>query len=347
VRNKTLNLKRPNGKTFGLTVIFLLLFIGTAEISLRFGFLQPQISRLVPSLGSRHQQMELQLARLESKENKEDKVDCIILGSSLVWLGVDPDIFEIAYKHETGQDINCFNLGIETMSASAAGVIANFVVDRYQPHLLIYGTSARDYAVGAETEETEAIINTPWLQYYLGNHSIRGWLYTHSLTIRYLREMRSLFRLDLDEIETIGSDSRSLNGFLAKTRPAKDIHFQHAADDAAKWLQPYEIQQANLLGLEQVVDLQSDDLQVVVVEMPVSDTYYNFFTNGRQDYDRFIHQIEDLLGAKGSELLRTSTDHPVPNDGWWEYSHMNAIGAKAFSKWLGREVGRKMMIDEL
>ncbi len=345
--NKTLDLKGASGKTIILTFIFLLLLLGAVEVSLRFYFVQPQVNRLVPSLGSRHQQMELQLARLESKVNKEGRVDCIILGSSLVWLGVDPDIFEKAYKLETGQDINCFNLGIETMSAGAAGVIAKFIVDRYQPRLLIYGTSARDYAVGAESEETEVILNTPWLQHYLGNYSIWGWLYTHSFTIRYMRQIRSLLHLNLDELVTIGSDSGSLNGFLAKTRPAREIHFQHAADDAARWLQPYEIQRENLLGLEQVVNLQSDGLQVVVVEMPVSENYYSFFTNGRQDYERFIRQTEDLLGSKGFKLLRTSTDPPVPDDGWWEYSHMNAIGAKAFSKWLGKRIGKRVMIDDL
>jgi hypothetical protein len=38
--------------------------------------------------------------------------------------------------------------------------------------------------------------------------------------------------------------------------------------------------------------------------------------------------------------LQTSSKQQIPEAGWWDAAHMNAIGAEIFSKWLGEQVGK-------
>jgi hypothetical protein len=67
------------------------------------------------------------------------------LGSSLVGSGLDPETFSTRYEAVTGEPMECFNFGLGSLMASAAGPIAQILVDPYHPKLLIYGTNPRDY----------------------------------------------------------------------------------------------------------------------------------------------------------------------------------------------------------
>lgn len=342
--NKTLSLKQPFGRTLGLSLIFLLMLIGLLEVSLHANPLQPYLDRSVPSLGSRHHQLESQLARLEKLVASEGSIDCIVMGSSLVWLGVKPSTFEESFRQETGQNIRCFNLGIETLPAGAAGPLAEFIVERYQPKLLIYGTSARDYGVDYEAEDTKVILDTPWLQYQLGQPSIQGWLFTHYFTLRYLPFLRSQVMLDTESLRETQSEIGDLSGFLAKYRPAQEVHVQAAAKDAAQWLKHYEVRQENLSGLEHILGQQRNGTQIVVVEMPVSSTYYDYFGKGKTDYDRFVNSVEPLVRSRNVPFLRAPDEQLIPEEGWWNRSHMNVVGAEIYSNWLGEQIG-KAVID--
>jgi hypothetical protein len=345
--NGTLSIKGPFGRTIGLSLVILLIMFGLSEILLRASFLQSYLNQIVPSLGSRHHQMELQLARLEQLYNSEGSVDCIFLGSSLTWLGFNANVFNEEFSSITGQDIRCTNLGIETLPANAAGELAEIVINRYQPRLLIYGTSARDYAVTIDSEDAHAVLDTPWLRYQLGHHSALGWLYSYSYLLRYAQMMSSLVHLDRDSLQEIGSSANDLSGFLGKTRPAQEIHYQAAAKDAQRWLQPYEIRQENVDGLEQVLDEQSVETQVIIVEMPVNQSYFDYFENGKSDYDRFVTQVASTTSSRDILFIRTSDSLQVQDEGWWDRSHMNMKGAEFFSTWLGDKIAQAVLEGNL
>ncbi len=345
--DRTLQIKRPIGHTLSISLVMLLLMFAGLEAVLRVEFLQPRLIQLVPSLGSRHHQLELQLARLDYLVAREGPVDCIFLGSSLVWLGYDPDIFEEVVQQETGQKINCFNLGIEALPASAAGVLAPIIVAKYHPQLLIYGTSARDFAPGMADEETQVILDTPWVQQQAGNWTLRGWLYTNSYVFRYAVQINNFLKLDPASWREMAYSPQDLNGFLPKTRPPQEIHFQVAAKVAAQWFQPYQIKPENIQGLQQVIAQRNDSVQVIVVEMPVQQSYYDYFENGKEDYDRFADEVSHVLAAEGTPFLQTSPLSLIPDEGWWDRSHMNWTGANIFSEWLGHQIVQMMAADNL
>jgi hypothetical protein len=347
VQYNTVLIRKPFGRTLGLTIVFVVLLFGVLEVALRVGYDETHLGQIVPSLGSSHHQMEMQLARLEWFTDQEGPVDCIFLGSSLVWLGFDPAVFEDAFMRETGQEIKCFNLGIETLPTSAAAALADYVIQQYHPWLLIYGTSARDYAIHAQADDTKAILETPWLRQNLGYSSFDGFLYTHSFAIRYLKHVKSLVQLDADSLRAAYVAKDDLSGFLPKTRPALDEHFQAGAIDAAKWIEHYEIQEENLLGLVEMINGYGNDVQVLVVEMPLSQDYYEYFANGKIDYERFVNQIDTLLQSQNNYLVKTSHRNLIPVEGWWDRSHMNAIGARVFSTWLGEQIGLAFKDGEL
>jgi len=105
----------------------------------------------------------------------------------------------------------------------------------------------------------------------------------------------------------------------------------------------YKIRPENLAGLGQIASLNGPSLQVVIVEMPVPDTYVHFFGNGNDDYQRFIEQVSNLAAANGIQFWQTSPLQLIPDDGWVDYCHMNTKGARIFSEWLGRRVGEKVI----
>jgi hypothetical protein len=343
----TLCLKRPFGLTLLYALLCLPLFFGAVELFLRVDALQPYLARLVPSLGGRHLQMEEQLARLESFATAEGYVDCIFLGSSLVWLGFDPPVFEAAYADATGQDIHCFNLGIEALPANAASLIAEVVVEKYQPALLIYGTSARDYAIDTSDENSRVVFDTPALQYQLGRRTPWNSLVSNSYVLRYISRLGDLLRFDETAWSNLRTGINTSQGFLAKTGTAEEVHFQAALRDAARWFQPYKIHPVNLDALTAIARQKQNGSQVLVVEMPVSDEYFAYMQQGKKDYDRFVSQASDRLAAADTVFLRSTDEQIIPDEGWWDRSHMNKTGADIFSQWLANKIANLALAGEM
>jgi hypothetical protein len=347
MKSHTLKIKKPFGQTLTITLLILLVLFAALEFLLRADFVQPYLLRLIPSLGGKHLQLEEQLARLEHVAAFEGKVDCIFLGSSLVWLGFNPPTFEEVYKQETGEEIHCVNLGIETLPANAASDVAEVVMEKYQPWLLIYGTSARDYAISRDAEDSRVVWETPWLQYQLGHHTLRTGLVSNSYVIRYMKALGNFIKIDEDTWSSIRNNSPVSRGFLAKTTPAQPVHFEAAAQDAAQWFQPFHILPENLAGLAHIVGEQGEGTQVIVVEMPVNSQYFSYFSQGQVDYDRFATEVSTLLTTEGITFLRPLAVDLIPENGWWDRSHMNLQGADIFSQWMAEQIARLVAEGEL
>ncbi len=125
-----------------------------------------------PRIGSRHRQFEIQVARLEKLVREGEPIDCIFLGNSMVWLGVDPLVVNQSFKDKTGQEIHCFNFGVSALPASSAGQIAPMLVKKFYPKVLIYGTIARDYAFPSDAEDAYVVSDTTWLRYPNGESNL-------------------------------------------------------------------------------------------------------------------------------------------------------------------------------
>jgi hypothetical protein len=301
-------------------------------------------------MGSRHYQLGHKLALLNVLTRKTGHVDCIMLGSSMVDSGFDPAAFETGYQGITGQDIQCFNFGIDAATAASTAALTRIIVEDFHPRLLMVGTDARDYAVPSDDPDPVVILHTPWVAYRQGEFSLEGWLLDHSYLYRYRQHLARLARFQFEG--TLWSRTKLNyeilpNGFTPRSKVSTYINDPpNPGDDSfevtyyTRIYSPYKMLRENLEALESIVAYNKSEIQVIVVEMPVADGLYYFFGNRESDYNRFLTQVGQLTSIQHVPFWQTEPLDFIPDNGWMDYSHLNQTGAEVFSTWLGQQVGR-------
>lgn len=340
----TLRLNRPFGQTIALATSIFALLLGAAEVFARSDIFRAPLT--APSMGTRHYEFGPKFAQLEMISKEEGKINCLILGSSMVDLGIDPEVIASTFKEQAGQEIRCFNFAIDALPAAGAAALAEILVTEYEPQLLIYGTDARDYAVRREAEDLTVILDSNWIRYRQGIFTLDGWLLQNSYLYRFRNHLPQLLRFDFED--TLRSNQRgriTKYGFTPVSKTGAQVTTPPDLNDDAYLLQyyfgllsDYEMQSANLAGLERILDLSEPALKVAIVEMPVPETYFYFFGNGRQDYQVFIDRVSHLAATKNVPFWQSTPLRFIPDEGWVDYSHMNTKGARIFSAWLGQRL---------
>jgi hypothetical protein len=259
-----LKLVNPSFPALSL-ILWFVLFVIFAELILRFEPVKNYLS--VPYLGSSHRQLEIQVARVKNFSESENKFNCLFIGSSMVWLGVNPEVFSDSYKNSTGEELTCFNFGVSAMPAGATAVMTEILVKEYQPKIIFFGTSARDYAIPLDAEDYKVIIETPWVQYQSGRFSIEGWLYSNSYFYSHLRNFNRLLRFDQTVFKDIGINNFDRTGFLPRNGVIKEENIQAALDDAQKWLADYQVLPENVDGLRNIAQHSNQNIQVVFLKL--------------------------------------------------------------------------------
>jgi hypothetical protein len=334
-------LKWPFGQTIALSILLIFIFIGFCESLMRLDSIQNILP--IPSVGSTHRQFELHLAQLEQYVEKKGSIDCIILGSSMVYRGIDPEKLSQAYKRYTGEELTCFNFGTFQVTASTAGPLGEILIEKYNPEILIYGTAARDFSTEAGKEAESALMDTAWIQYQMGDFSIEGWLIEHSEAYQIYLAYRNWMNVDFVIPAKIDDYQISEFGFNPRYDVMKNPNATPPLNHQLfEILSNYKISPENLRGLEQIVKLRQQRVQVVIVDMPVPrSTYLYFFDNGKDDYKAYVDQIGSYITDNDALFLKTNfrQNQIIPNDGWADRNHMNEYGASIFSEWLGKQLG--------
>lgn len=344
-------IQKPNLRVVWVTCIFLISYLVIGELFFRVDTVQAALTE--PRLGSRHRQFEIQLGRLDRLVRAGEPIDCIFLGNSMTWLGIDPLVVDDVFQNRTGEQIHCFNFGVSALPASSAGLIAPLLVEKYHPKFLIYGTFARDYAIPIDAEDASVINETPWLAYQQGDFNLLGWAYEHSYVLRYKGHMRDFLYMNSDDlfIDKTAPDYRAY-GLDPKYDIRSDV--KQSPDlgssdnrDPVKWLTTYTIQQENLEGLHQVVELSGHGVQVIVLEMPFYETAFDFFANGETDYQSYVRQVEQTTKTYGTLFWRLQDQPYLSPEDWWDYFHLNIDGVNVFSEWLGNQLADTYLQGEL
>jgi hypothetical protein len=347
--NGTLQLHRPWGITLGLAFIILLFFLLAGETLFRSEMVHAAL--VAPGMGSEHRQFAEQLNRFEAYASENQPVDCIFIGNSTIMTDFAPDVFERAYKRETDEEIDCYNFGVSASTAASSAALAQILVQDYEPRLLIYGTQARDYTISPEEEEAAVLLDAPWIRYKLGYPSPEGWLYDRSFlyryrdiimqSVRFESDLQYLLRATGARQEEVRDDYFPKDGqgpFDIPNPPSRDSghgHDKYYFDTLAG----YEVLPENLEALELIINSQSSTTQVVVVEMPVPETFFFYFGDGEQDYETFINTIRKSVLARSVPFWETTSLNLFTEDNWFNYSHLNSGGAVLFSEWFGRQLG--------
>jgi hypothetical protein len=329
-------------------LLLLILLVGMSEWITRLEIFQAPLTP--PKLGSRHYQLGHKLAFLDREIERNGSIDCIMVGSSMVDVGFDPESFQEGYVKIAGRSIRCFNFGIDASSAASTAVLVKILLEDYHPRLLIFGTDPRDYAVPREDRDPAAILETPWIKYRDGHFSLDGWLTEHSYFYRYRQHLSRLLRSNFESTlwsETILNFEILSNGQTPFDKVVDYINDPPKPQDDSfevvyysRIFKSYQLLDDNLDALERIMNYNGSETQVIVVEMPVSDGLYYFFGNGEADYNIFISRISDLAELHQVPFWRSEPLDSIPDNGWMDYSHLNVTGAEIFSRWLGEQVAR-------
>lgn len=344
---RVLRLILPFGRTAGLALVFLVLFAGICEALARSRLLE---SWLPPRDVGGYYAIGPLLNRLDRIIADKGPVNCFFIGSSATAWEIDPQAFAAAYERRTGEPIHCYNFGLGGMTASGTGVIAEILVNDYRPALIVYGAAARDFA----PDYRDPIIETStWTRYHLGEFSPEGWLIDHSFAYQrylYVRNWpREYFREDQVGRRLATEYASSSYGFIPLFN-ARDV-LSNPPDpvdnpvnaEMFETLSGYDPLPSDIAGLERLLALKQRGVEIAVVAMPVPETHYVFYDNGRQDYQKFLDLVERLTRASDVPFWVADGATLIPDDGWADYFHVNAQGAHIVSEWLGEQVGEAVL----
>jgi hypothetical protein len=326
----TLKISYPFGKTIlGALLILPILLIGVEIILRLFPF--PE-TILVPTIDKEinYPEIDIKFSQL-AKIEKKTKINCFLLGNSMIEVGLDPAILNNQPELFGVNAPNCYNMGLSNMMPESSSEIAGILNKRSSPSLIIIGISPIDFF--GEDKITREFNNSPWFQYQKGNYSSEGWLIENSILYRswlafckyrnpvYQGEMNNLLML----IESNG----------IQVRQKKDINFQIQSNI---YFPDFQISAEDLNGFISMTNLNTSTLKIVVIEMPVYPDFLPYYIPGGENgyEENFIKPIRKILIAKEIPFIRTQPNikEIVNPDGWRDHFHLSKEGAEQLSTWL-------------
>lgn len=331
---ENLQLSWPIGRRLTLAVLFLILFwFGGEWIIIRSAVSE---HLLTPSVGSGHRQMDIVIARLDVYLATYGEVDCFFIGSSLTVRGVDPEIFESTWETKTGEAIHCFNFGLLGSTTSTHTQLVQILAEKYQPEMIIYGVNPRLFDVDLTEGSYEAFYATPWVKYNSGEFSISGALLEISPLYRQIMAYRNWAQPHYLE-EQAKWDGITDWGFFPEIQIYDgSMNFESGL---AVMLLEYDLSSKYLGSLQTIITyLETKNIELVLVEMPVNDNYYLFFEQGEADYLLFYEEVARVANIAGIPFIETHSDQLIPAQGWYDFYHMNSTGAEMFSGWLAEQI---------
>ena len=331
----TFKVSFPLGKTilFALPAILLILLLMEALLRVI-----PIPSSVFVSTYDRtisYQEMDIKFSRLSVLE-RDRKVDCLLVGNSMTDYSLYPAILNTQPLLKGERKPTCFNMAFEFMMPETSSEIAAIFKKRLNPALIILGTSPVDFATTGDLY-TRNFIQSPWFKYQKDVFTPEGWLIENSYAYRYwlsfLKYRDPGYRSEMANMNMLVSPL----GNQVRQRENKKIEIPEKVK-----FPNFVFNDADLAGFKHILDMNSPQTQVVVVEMPVHPEFlHNYMEGGIVGYEEhFIKPIQLLLDQKGIPFIRTQpwVGEVVPEDGWMDFSHTNEKGAHAFSAWVGQRL---------
>jgi hypothetical protein len=341
------------GEEIKYIFFFLLMFLGAGEFLARSDIYQEKLS--FPDWGGSHYNLSHQLRKLQEVARQNGKVECIFLGNSMVMRGFDPLAFHNAYQNTTGENLWCFNFGVDGLPTMPAGILAEILVEDYQPQILLYGIDPRDLAVPVDAQDTKVILDMDWVRYRQGNLSIMGFLRQHSYFVRELNNLHRMlyFEFRIKSHQLSDQALADYYGFFGDPSVGVFVNESPDHNDPRSPIQyyfsilsDYQMLPKNMDGLEQILQLTQSSVKVLLIELPVPSTYMDFFGNGKRDYDRYLQRVQEKAQLYNVPIQGAPTNNVLHFEHWVDYSHLNVRGARVYSTWLGRELGKTNLSGE-
>lgn len=333
--SSTLSLSYLPGQTFALALCILALIAAASEAAARLWL---DGSSVPVAIGSTNTTFDRNIGLLDELLEREGHVDCILLGSSVVLNGFDPALVSETYAQQTGDPLACYNFGIPALTAKGAGLLAELLVERYHPRLLIYGLTLRAVAEGAFQSDRIYwyITETPWVQYKRGAFTLTGWLADHSSAFQHFLAYRNWMKHEFGNWLAEHKNASRTGYTPLYSTPIIDP----AAVNGPAYFTTFRYAPQDLAGLDQILRLHGQGVtQVLLVELPLPLFFRELFDGGAAGYQMRLDELAARAAEYGVPLWQTSTLDLVPENGWAaDIQHVNDNGARALSRWLGERL---------
>jgi hypothetical protein len=338
-------------KTAIYAVVAFVCLAGCCEVLLRNKSVQQIISTPYPV--ANYKAVDTILHQLDQYIIQYGQVDCILLGSSLVDVAVNPVVFGEAFQQQTGEEIHCFTMGISAGTASSFGPVAQILAKRYNPPMLILATSPRAFDGRDSSQYEHEFPKSDWAKYHQGQFNFRGWLLDKSYIYRILdnlakitAEIRTSPEPEVVNPRPNKVSSRTVQGhgnlvvYFLEVAPIYTIREGQTYEQAKKET-AFTLSEEDFAGFKQVVQLKEDGaFQLMVVEIPTPILYYEDRSEAPSPTAEEVFDGE--IGAYSIEhnvpFWRTA-DLEMPFTHYSDASHMHISGNHAYSLWLGQQVG--------
>jgi hypothetical protein len=354
--HKSLQLTRP----WGRTALYVLVLIAVILLGIEGLFRLEPIQRRfqLKSQGNYHYLFETKWYQLGKYVEEHGGVDVIFLGSSLMNSGVVPEKFIQAYAEKTGEEgLRVFNFGIEGMTIEPNAVVAKILMESYEPKAIVFGTEIRDYYAKNGVEVAERFLSNDWVRYRNGDFNLKGWLAEHSAAFPYYLAYRNWltwkfydnFTTIMDRIDSMMPDGyeieNAVNQFHTEMPDADKPEDKAVMDFFAD----FEMAESRLDDLRTLMALGEErGVEVVIVEMPVSPTFFGYFERGEEEHEDFTAVVSEVVSEAGKAFVSAPPEDIFPVKGRSDRVHLNKYGASIFSRHLGEALGElanKGLID--
>ncbi len=340
--------KSNKDKSF-ITAVFISLLIFVLILSAFEGVaraLQGKSSQPIRSIGSFHSQFETKWFKLKDYVKKNGGVDVLFMGNSMVNTGIDPDLVAQEYAAVSGEAVRVFNFGVEGMDLFTNSELAALLVEEYHPKTIIFFTEMREYGPVTDTSVPDRFKTDPWFQYKLGNPSAEAWIYDHSFAMQYFLPYRNWGRADFPDtmLKNLYRYSQTTaSGYEPDHAYGKDLDVHTDPTDPAQkvWFDLYrdfKVNETNLDDLAGILDLHARGVQVIVTEMPVYKTFYDYF-GGEVIHQQFLTTIAEHTETHQGFYFPPVDSELIPLVGRVDNHHLNFEGAPVYSKLLGQQLG--------
>jgi hypothetical protein len=292
----------------------------------------------VPSVGTRHYQFDVQVARLEELVRRDGPPDCLIVGNSTAYRGFDPVVVGTAYHARTGRDLRCFTFGVGGLRLDEGSIVARLWTERLRPRLLIYVNGLADYL----RRDAGVLQPSAWLDYRLGEPTLTGWLIEHSRAYRYyLRHRRwrtPRYRVErrtwaMYEANTtpdgFGSGSQRVR---TRSRRAPRRHVRPTRTPPR-----YDFHPDIVGAMDRLAGVREHGTRLVLVEPPLAATALTFIAMSPEVAAAIRERAAGLAAERGIPRWDARA-LAISADSWRDPVHLKGEGARRLSEWLGEQL---------
>ena len=285
-----------------------------------------------PSVGADSFEFDIKVYYLEQSIRQRGALDCLIMGDSMANDGPDPLLVEQAYRSQTGAPLHCFNFGIPGLTLDASGPLAQALVRKFHPRLVIFLLASRDF-VPKYGGAYRHVASSDWTKYNLGEASFRGWVVNSLYAYRYSLLLKYWLNPSNRSNFVVAWHYISPQGFTPRHGIAPPRRRLHAKQEFT--LDDREAQ----LGLQRLLQLKGDGGNLLVLDAPLKPDYLAAFEQVNKD--QYIEPMSEVFEALDIPFwLTKDLSQAIPEEAWYDSLHVNQEGTRIFSGWLGQRLAK-------